>query len=83
MGKANWFGWLVYYSMILPRLTLLKEFLHTWEPTKDGHIKAIVCGEKITKDQMLIVHQFGINVKGVVDVANTLVFPGMQKSVME
>jgi len=51
----------------------LEEFLHTWESIEDGRIRAIVCGEKITIDQTLIVQQFGVSVKGVVDVVNALV----------
>jgi hypothetical protein len=66
-------GGLFTIQWIVPQLTLLEEFLHSWEPTKDGHIKAIICGEKITNDQVLIIYQFGISAKGVVDVANTLV----------
>jgi hypothetical protein len=52
---------------------MLEELLHTWESTKDGCIWAIVYGEKITIDQMLITKQFGINVEGTLDVANALV----------
>jgi hypothetical protein len=38
---------------------------------KDGHIRVVVCSEKITIEQALIAQQFGISVEGVVDVANT------------
>jgi hypothetical protein len=51
----------------------LEKFLHTQESTKDGHIRRVVCGEKITIDQALIVQQFGINVEGMVNAANALV----------
>jgi hypothetical protein len=51
----------------------LEEFLHTWESTEDGRIQVVVCGEKITTNQTLIVQQFGVSVEGVVDVANVLV----------
>ncbi len=47
--------------------------MHTQESTKDGHIRRVVCGEKITIDQALIVQQFGINVEGMVNAANALV----------
>jgi hypothetical protein len=47
-------------------------FAH-WESTKDEPIRMVVCGEKITIDQTLIAQQFGVNVEGTVDVANTLV----------
>jgi len=40
---------------------------------EDGRIIAKVCGENITIDQMLIAHQFGVSVEGVVNVANMLV----------
>lgn len=33
----------------------------------------VVCGEKITIDQALIIQQFGVSVEGIVDVVNTLV----------
>ncbi len=52
---------------------MLEEFLHTWESIEDGHIRAIVCGENITINQVLIAQQFGISVEGMVDVMNTLV----------
>jgi hypothetical protein len=51
----------------------LEEFLHTWESTKDGCIQVVVCGEKITIDQTLIVQLFGVNVEGAVDATKTLV----------
>ncbi len=47
--------------------------MHTWESIEDGCIRAIVCGEQITIDQMLIVQQFGINDEGIVDAVNALV----------
>ncbi len=47
--------------------------MHIWESTEDGCIQVVVCGEKITIDQTLIVQQFGVSVEGVVDVANALV----------
>jgi hypothetical protein len=34
---------------------MLEEFLHTWKFKEDGQIQAILCGEKITIDQTLIV----------------------------
>jgi hypothetical protein len=40
---------------------MLEKFLHAWESIEDGHIRVVVCGEKITIDQMLIVQQFGIS----------------------
>jgi hypothetical protein len=52
---------------------MLEKSLHTWESIEDGQIWAVVCGEKITIDQAIIVKQFGINVEGAVNVANTLV----------
>jgi hypothetical protein len=51
----------------------LEEFLHTWESSEDGRIRIIICGEKITIDQVLIIKQFGISVEGIVDAMNTLV----------
>jgi hypothetical protein len=50
-----------------------EDFLHIWESTKDGHIKAIVCGEKITIEQVQIAQQFGVNVEGTIDVVNALI----------
>jgi hypothetical protein len=50
----------------------LEEFLHTWESIEDGCIKVVVCGEKIIIDQTLITQQFGVSVKGIVNVVNTL-----------
>jgi hypothetical protein len=44
MGKANWFGWVVYYSLDSTMANLSEEFLHTLEPTKDKHIE-VVCGD--------------------------------------
>jgi hypothetical protein len=52
---------------------MLEEFLHTWESIEDGRIWVLVCGEKITIDQTLIVKQFGISAEGVVDATNALV----------
>jgi hypothetical protein len=51
----------------------LEEFLHTRKSIEDGHIRTIVCGEKITIDQVLIAQQFCINVEGLVDATNALV----------
>ncbi len=47
--------------------------MHTWESIKDGCIRAVVCGEKITINQTLIVQQFGVSFEGVVDATNALV----------
>jgi hypothetical protein len=52
---------------------MLVEFLHTYKSKEDGYTRVVVCGEKITINQMLIVQQIGINVKGVVDAVNALV----------
>ncbi len=52
---------------------MLEKFLHAWESIEDGHIRVVVCGEKITIDQMLIVQQFGINDEWVVNATNALV----------
>ncbi len=52
---------------------MLEKFLHTWESIEDGHIRVVVCGEKITIDQMLIVQQFGISDEWVVNATNALV----------
>jgi hypothetical protein len=41
----------------------LEEFWHTWESTKDGRIRVVVCGEKITIDQTIIAKQFAIRVE--------------------
>jgi uncharacterized metal-binding protein len=43
------------------------------ESIKDGCIRAVICGEKITIDQTLIIQQFSINVERAVDATNTLV----------
>jgi hypothetical protein len=51
----------------------LEKFFHTRESTKDGHIRRVVCGEKITNDEALIAEQFGISVEGMVDGTNALV----------
>ncbi len=47
--------------------------MHTYKSKEDGYTRVVVCGEKITINQMLIVQQIGINVKGVVDAVNALV----------
>jgi len=54
---AEWIslGGLFVVHWIVPQLDLLEDFLHTWESTKDGHIKAIFCGEKTTIELILIV----------------------------
>jgi hypothetical protein len=57
----------------IPQLDLLEEFLQTWESTKVGCIRVVVCGEKITINQMLIAQQFGISVEGMIDATNVLV----------
>jgi len=36
-------------------------------------MRTIVCGEKITIDQVLIAQQFGISVEGAIDGTNALV----------
>jgi hypothetical protein len=51
----------------------LEEFLHTWESIEDGYIHVVICGEKITTNQTLIVQQFGVSVQGAIDAAKTLV----------
>ncbi len=51
----------------------MEKFLHTRESTKNGHIRRVICGEKITIDQVLIAQQFGISVEGTVDATNALV----------
>jgi hypothetical protein len=51
----------------------LEEFLHTQESTEDGHTTTLVCGEKITNDQALIIQQFGNRVERMIDVTNALV----------
>jgi hypothetical protein len=33
----------------------------------------IICGEKITIDQVLIIQQFNVSAKGIIDATNTLV----------
>jgi hypothetical protein len=50
----------------------LEEFLHTCESIENGCIRVVVCGEKIIIDQTLITQQFGVSVKGTVNVVNTL-----------
>jgi hypothetical protein len=55
VGKASQFGWLVRCSLDSPTAKLVGGILAHMESIMDGHIKAIVCGEKITIDQMLIV----------------------------
>jgi hypothetical protein len=52
---------------------MLEEFLHTWESIEDRCIETIICVEKITIGQLLIIKQFGVSVEGVVDATNTLV----------
>jgi hypothetical protein len=61
MGSKKWqwleqadLGNLFTIHWTFPRLDLLGGILRTWESTKDGQIKAIVNGEKITIDQTLI-----------------------------
>jgi hypothetical protein len=66
-------GGLFIIHLTIPRPDLLEEFLHTWESIKDGQIRVVVCDERITTDQTLIMKQFGINVEGMVDAANMLV----------
>ncbi len=51
----------------------MEEFLHTWESIENGGIRVVICGEKITIDQALIVKQFNVSVEGVVDATNALV----------
>jgi hypothetical protein len=53
-----------------PRKHMLKEFLQTWEETKDGHVRAQVCGKQILIDQVLIHKQLGVSCDGIVDFAN-------------
>jgi hypothetical protein len=66
-------GGLFAIHWIVPQTYMLEEFLHICESIKDGCIRAVVCGEKITINQTLIVQQFGVSFEGVVDVANALV----------
>ncbi len=51
----------------------MEKFFHTQKSIKDGHIRRIICGEKITIDRTLIVQHFGINVEGTIDATNALV----------
>ncbi len=73
MGWVSCLGGLFAVYWTIPILDLLEEFLHTWESKEYGWIWAIICDEKITIDQMLIMKQFGVNVKGMVDAVNMLV----------
>ncbi len=73
MGKVNRFGWPICCSLDNSMTRLVGKVLHNWESIEDGCIRAIVCGEKITIDQTLIVQQIGVSAKGAVDVSNTLV----------
>jgi len=66
-------GGLFVIHWIVPQLDLLEDFLHTWESTKGGHIRAIFCGENITIKLVLIAQQFGVNVEGTIDAVNALV----------
>jgi len=72
MGKASWFGCLVCCSLNSSRTKPIGKVLVHLRATKDGHIKKVICGEKITIDQALIVQQFGISVEGTVDATNAL-----------
>ncbi len=66
-------GGLFVVHLIVRRRDLLEEFLHTWEFIKDGRIRTIVCGEKITIARMLIMKRFGVSVEGMVDATKMLV----------
>jgi len=66
-------GGLFVVHWTVPRLDLLEEFLHTWQSIADGHIGIVICGEKITIDQALIIQKFDISVEGTVDATKTLV----------
>ncbi len=66
-------GGLFIIHYIVPWTDLLREFLHTWEYIEDGQIQAIVCGKKITINQVLFAQQFGVWDEGMVDAANALV----------
>ncbi len=80
MGAKEWqwveragLGGLFVVHYIVPWTHLLREFLHTWDYTKDGRIQAIVCGKKITINHVLFAQQFGVWTKGMIDATNTLV----------
>jgi hypothetical protein len=73
MGKEGWFGRLVCYALDYAMRRLLEEFMCTWESTKDGRIQVKVCGEKIIINQAIILRQFGVNAKGVIDALNVVV----------
>lgn len=80
MGFKEWqwvewanLGGLFIIHWKIPWPHLLEDFLHTWESTEDWQIRRIICGEKITIDQVLIIKRFGVNAEGVVDATNTLV----------
>jgi hypothetical protein len=66
-------GGLFVIHYIFPWTDLLREFLHTWEYIEDGQIQAIICGKKITINQVLFAQQFGVWDEGMVDAANALV----------
>jgi hypothetical protein len=66
-------GGLFVVHWTIPQANPLEEFLHIWESAKYGQIRTMICGERITVDQTLIVKQFGINAEGTKDATNALV----------
>jgi len=73
VGRVSQFGRLICCSLNSSTTRPIGGIFHTWESTKDGRIRTIICGERITIDQTLIIKQFGINVEGVMDATNALV----------
>jgi hypothetical protein len=73
MGREGRFGRFVCYALDYAMRRLLEEFMCTWESTKDGRIQVKVCGEEIIINQAIIVKQFGVNAKRVIDALNVLV----------
>jgi len=73
MGRESQFGKPIHFTLDHVTRRLVGRIFAYLGGHEDGRIIAKVCGENITIDQMLIAHEFGASVEGVVNAANMLV----------
>lgn len=73
MGKESQFGKPIHCTLDHFMRRLVGRIFAYLGGHEDGRIIAKVCGENITIDQMLIAHQFGVSIEGLVNAANMLV----------
>jgi hypothetical protein len=73
MGRESQFGRPIHYTLNHAMRRPARRIFAYMGGHEDGKIIANVWGENITIDQVLIAHQFGVSVKGTINVTNMLI----------